>query len=190
MFMYGDPKLDKHRRAFQFLSDWIDKHAPQVLDDVSPIWYEQAPDTTSWQMLTSQRGIDLIKEFEGCVLEAYDDGVGVWTIGYGHTRDVRKGDRISEQIAEDLLKLDLSEFENGVSSRVKAHLNQNQFDALVSFAFNVGLGALGESTLLRVLNEGDYQGASDQFGQWVHGGGQVMDGLVRRREAEKALFLS
>lgn len=141
-------------------------------------------------MKTSQKGIDLIKEFEGCRLNAYQDSVGVWTIGYGHTVDVKQGDSITQEEAEQLLKDDLLIYEDGVNNLVKVEINQDMFDALVSFAFNLGVGALGKSTLLKLLNRGKYSEASDHFTKWVYAGGVVLKGLVRRREAEQRLFRS
>lgn len=141
-------------------------------------------------MKTSQRGIDLIKSFEGCELSAYQDSVGVWTIGYGHTVGVKKGDKITQAQADKMLAEDLAIYEQGVQSMVKRTLTQGQFDALVSFSFNVGLGALGRSTLLRLLNSGDWQAASQQFARRNKAGGRVLPGLTRRREAERALFVS
>lgn len=139
----------------------------------------------------NQRGLDLVKSFEGLSLRAYRDPVGIWTIGYGHTGpEVGPGDVITRAQAEALLRKDLTRFETGVRSLVKVPLNSNQFSALVSFAFNVGTGALAQSTLLSRLNQRDYQGAANEFSRWVYGGGQVLPGLVRRREAEKQLFLS
>lgn len=139
-------------------------------------------------MKTSQRGIDLIKSFEGCELSAYQDSVGVWTIGYGHTVGVKKGDKITQAKADKMLSEDLAIYEQGVQSMVKRTLTQGQFDALVSFSFNVGLGALGRSTLLRLLNSGDWQAASQQFARWNKAGGRILTGLTRRREAERKLF--
>lgn len=140
-------------------------------------------------MKTSSKGINLIKEFEGLELEAYLCPANVWTIGYGHTKTVTKGMVISEEGAEELLKQDLRHYENGINKHVKVELNQNQFDALVSFSYNLGVFALRTSTLLRVLNEGDYEEAANQFGRWVRANGKVLNGLVRRREAERSLFL-
>ena len=115
-------------------------------------------------MKTSQKGIDLIKEFEGTVLKVYKDAVGLPTIGIGHL--IKKGEvftTLTQQQAEELLAKDLKQFEEGVSTSVKVALTQNQFDALVSFAFNLGIGNLNSSTLLKKLNVGDIQGAADQF---------------------------
>lgn len=142
-------------------------------------------------MNTSQKGVDLIKASEGLELKAYKDSVGVLTIGYGSTgTHVFARQVITESQAEVLLKSDLSRFEKGVMDLVKVPLNQNQFDALVSFSFNLGLGNLKSSTLLRKLNSMDYAGASLEFERWNRAGGKILAGLTKRRLAEKALFLS
>lgn len=143
----------------------------------------------------NEDGLAIVKGFEGLELHAYQDSVGVWTIGYGHTAvagppDVYAGQSITEAEAEAILRRDLEMFENGVRDLVQVSLNSNQFSALVVFSFNVGLGALADSTLLRKLNAGDYAGAANEFPRWVKAGGRTLAGLVRRREAEKALFLS
>lgn len=139
-------------------------------------------------MKISERGISLIKRFEGIRLEAYQDSVGVWTIGYGHTEGVKQGDKISAEQADALLMYDLAIFQRGVNKSVTAAITQGQFDALVSFAFNLGVSALQGSTLLRKLNAGS--DASGEFERWVYAGGVKLAGLVRRREAERALFVS
>ena len=146
-------------------------------------------------MQTSDKGIALIKQFEGCKLTAYQDSVGVWTIGYGWTQPVdgkpiRAGMTIKQETAERLLKTGLVSYENDVSRLVKVDLTQGQFDALVSFTYNLGARSLSTSTLLRKLNAGDYAGSSDEFLRWNKAGGKVLNGLTRRREAERALFLS
>lgn len=146
-------------------------------------------------MQTSDKGIALIKQFEGCKLTAYQDSVGVWTIGYGWTQPVdgkpiRAGMTIKQEAAERLLKTGLVSYESDVSRLVKVGLTQGQFDALVSFTYNLGARALSTSTLLRKLNAGDYAGAADEFLRWNKAGGKVLNGLTRRREAERALFLS
>ncbi|MEG4686485.1 lysozyme [Enterobacter cloacae] len=146
-------------------------------------------------MQTSEKGIALIKEFEGCRLTAYQDSVGVWTIGYGWTQPVdgkpiRAGMTIKQETAERLLKTGLVSYESDVSRLVKVGLTQGQFDALVSFTYNLGSRSLSTSTLLRKLNAGDYAGAADEFLRWNKAGGKVLNGLTRRREAEHALFLS
>ncbi|EMA2416325.1 lysozyme [Citrobacter freundii] len=146
-------------------------------------------------MQTSEKGIALIKEFEGCKLTAYQDSVGVWTIGYGWTqpvdgKSIRAGMTIKQETAERLLKTGLVSYESDVYRLVKVGLTQGQFDALVSFTYNLGARSLSTSTLLRKLNAGDYAGAADEFLRWNKAGGKVMNGLTRRREAERALFLS
>ncbi|HAS0869419.1 TPA: lysozyme [Enterobacter hormaechei subsp. oharae] len=146
-------------------------------------------------MQTSDKGIALIKEFEGCKLTAYQDSVGVWTIGYGWTQPVdgkpiRAGMTIKQETADRLLKTGLVSYESDVSRMVKVGLTQGQFDALVSFTYNLGARSLSTSTLLRKLNAGDYAGAADEFLRWNKAGGKVLNGLTRRREAERALFLS
>ncbi len=140
-------------------------------------------------MTINQDGVNLIKSFEGMELEAYLDAVGVWTIGYGHTQGVYEGMTITEGQAEELLIKDLAEFEAYVSEAVQVSINDNQFSALVSFTFNLGAGSLFESTLLKLLNQGDFQGAVDQFPIWNKAGSQELEGLTRRRKAERALFL-
>lgn len=133
---------------------------------------------------------ELIKSFEGLELEAYLCPADIWTIGYGHTGDVKEGDTITKAEAEDLLDKDLEKFRSGVNICVKVPLNENQFGALVSFAYNVGIGSLQSSTLLKLLNAGDYDAAADQFPRWNKSGGKVLTGLTRRREAERAVFLT
>ena len=133
-------------------------------------------------MKTSQTGINLIKEFEGCVLQAYDDSTGVWTIGYGHTVGVKRGQKITQVQAESFLKNDLVIYENGVTG-TKINLNQNQFDALVSFAYNCGVGSLKTLVANRNLKQ-----ISEALLLYNKAGGKVLAGLVRRRKAEKELF--
>lgn len=159
-------------------------------------------------MRISENGIAFIKRWEGLRLKPYKDVAGHWTIGYGHLirphEDFSAG--ITEAEAEELLRRDLAPVEADVNLLVRVPLTQNQFDALVSFAFNVGTDVdadeiaegLGDSTLLKKLNAGDYVGAAEEFVRvengrtvgWVHAGGKVVEGLVNRREAEKALFLT
>ena len=145
------------------------------------------------EMKINHEGLELIKAFEGLMLEAYVDPVGIWTIGYGHIRGVQPGDRITAEEAETLLVNELQEYEHGVERLVRVPLNENEFSALVSFAYNVGVGALGSSTALRRLNAGDRLGAADALTWWnkgrVSGDLVVLPGLTRRRAAEKALFL-
>lgn len=138
----------------------------------------------------SQAGIDLIKSFEGCKLTAYQDSVGVWTIGYGHTGDVYPGMIITQEKAEELLRSDLKTAENAVNAKVIYPITQNMFDALVSLTFNIGSDAFGTSTLLKKLNQGDINGAANEFDKWIYAGSKVQPGLVRRRAAEKEMFLN
>lgn len=141
---------------------------------------------------TGAAGLTLIKSFEGLSLEKYRDAVGKWTIGYGHLILPNENfpQALSKVEAEDLLRADLGTTERGIHRLVTVALNQNQFDALVAFAFNVGLGNLQNSTLLRLLNQGQYQEAADQFPRWNKAGGKILAGLTRRRDAERALFMA
>ena len=141
-------------------------------------------------MNISQKGIDLIKKFEGLRLEAYRCPAGIPTIGYGTTKGVEMGIKITKDEAERLLKKDIEQFENGVLSRLRVKVNQNQFDALVSFTFNVGVGNLRISTLLRKINSSDFLGASNEFKRWVFAKGRRLKGLERRRLMEAELWLS
>lgn len=141
-------------------------------------------------METSNKGIELIQKFEGLRLTAYKCPAGVWTIGYGHTKGVQSDMKISQAQATQFLKEDLKSCEKCVNQYVKVGLNQNQFDALVSFTFNCGGGALKSSTLLKKLNKGDYTGAANEFLRWNKSNGKVLNGLIKRRKAEKELFLT
>lgn len=160
-------------------------------------------------MNISERGLDIIREFEGykqalpdgscmayqCVVGRRADGSpiydGKWTIGYGCTKAVTKGIVWTRERAEHELRKEVSEAEGAVTRLVTVEINQNQFDALTSFAYNCGIGALQGSTLLRKLNAGDYEGAAAEFGKWVNSNGvKNVPGLVRRRREESALFLS
>jgi lysozyme len=141
-------------------------------------------------MKISVHGLNLIKRFEGLRLQAYQCSAGVWTIGYGHTSGVRPGDIIDEAQAGIFLRRDVAASENIVRRFVTVALNQHQFDALVSFVFNLGSGNFAASTLLRKLNASDYAGAAEEFSRWVHADGKPLPGLVRRREAERHLFMT
>lgn len=146
-------------------------------------------------MKTSEAGKNIIKGYESLSLHAYICPAGVLTIGWGHTgKDVYQGMVISESTAEALLSKDLIRFENSVSALVTVPLSQNQFDALISFTFNLGAKSLESSTLLKLLNSKDYKGAAEQFPRWnkgkVNGKLTVINGLVKRRETERQLFLS
>lgn len=142
---------------------------------------------------TSEEGLDLIREYEGLRLEAYPDpGTGgePWTIGYGHTGDdVFPRMRITRTEADALLRGDVQHAEKAVRDLVRVPLTQHQFDALVSFCFNCGRGALAKSTLLRKLNAGDYDAVPAELARWNKAAGRVMPGLVRRRKAEAALWV-
>jgi lysozyme len=138
----------------------------------------------------NRAGLDLIKRFEGLRLEAYKCPAGVLTIGYGHTGDVEPGMKITEHQADVILGYDLEKFERGVTDLTEGiELNENEFSALVSFAFNTGLAALARSTLLSKIREGE-PGVGEEFEKWVYGGGKKLPGLVARRAAERALFLT
>ena len=137
----------------------------------------------------SGNGLALTEQFESCRLTAYQDQVGVWTIGYGHTGpDVTPKLTITQSQAETLLAHDVGRAADCVNKAVTIELTQNEFDALVDFVFNVGTGAFAGSTLLRVLNAGNLDAAASQFDLWDHAGGAVVAGLLRRRQAETALF--
>lgn len=140
-------------------------------------------------MRTSQAGIGLIKSFEGLRLKSYQDSVGIWTVGYGTTRGIGPGMSITIEQAERMLTNDITRFEPQVDQLVKVPLSQNQWDALMSFTYNLGATNLGSSTLLKLLNTGDYAGAAAQFPRWNKAGGQVLAGLTARRAAEQQLFL-
>ena len=134
-------------------------------------------------MRISENGINLIKRFEGLRLEAYRCPSGVLTIGYGHTRGVKIGDKITKQRAEELLREDLRVFESYVNDSVSLPLNQNQFDALVSFAFNCGVG-----NLRKLVRNRDLGQIADAIVLYNKGGGKVLKGLKKRREEERKLF--
>lgn len=138
---------------------------------------------------TSFTGRAIIKAYEGLRTEAYRDSVGRWTLGWGHTKDVVEGDTCTLQQAEDWLCEDLHEAESCIARSVTVPLNQCQFDALASFTFNLGSGNLRSSTLLKLLNSGDYLGASRQFLVWYRAGGKILEGLTKRRMDEMKLFM-
>jgi len=142
---------------------------------------------------TSDNGRHFIEQWEGLFLHTYNDGVGVPTIGYGHTTAagppaVHYGMTITKDQADQILAADLHSVEVDVQRLVKVPINQNQFDALVSFTFNLGAGALAKSNVLRAVNSGHFSEVPGDMMAWVHGGGHVMLGLVRRRKAEGELF--
>lgn len=145
-----------------------------------------------------QNGLSVLKHFEGLKTEAYLCTSKVWTIGYGHTQGVKPGMKITELKAEELLKQDISQFEKDVNNLLKVPVSQNQFDALVCFAFNVGSDidqdltpeGLGDSTLLKRVNMMDFVGASQEFHKWIRSAGEISNGLIRRRKAESILFMT
>ena len=139
-------------------------------------------------MKISNTGIDLIKHFEGCETEAYLCPAGVPTIGYGHIKGVQMGDVITEAQAHEMLVEELEEYESYINDFVTVSLNQNQFDAMVSWVYNLGSGNLRASTLLKVLNSGNYSDVPEQIMRWNKAGGKVLEGLTRRRQAEANLF--
>lgn len=166
--------------------------ASEIVDQILP-----APEPNDRKI--NPAGLALVKEFEGLERKipsrpgfviAYRDIVNVLTIGYGHTSGVRVGQVISFAEAEDLLRLDLAEAEDGVTQLVRVPISDNQFAALVSFAFNLGVASLAGSTLLRKVNAGDTAAAANEFLKWANAGGHPSAGLLRRRKAERALFLS
>jgi lysozyme len=139
-------------------------------------------------MRTSQRGIEMIKQHEGLRLKAYLDPANVWTIGWGHTHRVHPGQQITLEQAQAFLAIDIAVAEDCVNRNVTVALTQSQFDALVSFVFNLGCGSLRRSTLLRHLNGGSHALASKEFTRWNKAAGRVLRGLVRRREEEQMMF--
>jgi|TARA_R100000084_G_C4580916_1_gene113768 GH24 family phage-related lysozyme (muramidase) len=139
-------------------------------------------------MNISEEGKSLIKKFEGCKLEAYLDAVNVPTIAYGRTKNVKMGDVCTQEQAEEWLDEELYEYEGYVKDQVNVNLEQYQFDALVSWVYNLGPTNLSKSTLLKVLNDGKYNDVPAQIRRWNKAGGNVLEGLTRRREAEALLF--
>ena len=142
-------------------------------------------------MKTEAAGINLIAGFEQCRLKAYKDGGGVWTIGFGHTGpEVKEGETITQDEADELFYGDLIHAEQCVDELVTVPLTQNQYDALSSWSFNLGYKHLKGSTMLKLLNKGNYASAAEEILKWNQDNGKVVAGLVRRREAERKLFLS
>ena len=139
-------------------------------------------------MNISNEGISLIKKFEGCELEAYQDAVGVWTIGYGHTKNVKEGMTVSKEQADNMLLNELDEYCEHVEKAVTVDLKQCEFDALVSWTYNLGPTNLNNSTMLKVLNNKEYNEVPNQIKRWNKAGGKVLQGLVRRREAEARMW--
>ncbi|WP_165465351.1 lysozyme [Enterobacter cloacae] len=139
-------------------------------------------------MRTSERGKELIKSFEGLRLQSYQCLAGIWTIGYGHTKNVSRGDVMTRETAEHYFNESILQKEQIVKKFVMVSLNQQQFDALVSFVFNLGEGNFRRSTLLQKINQNDFAGASQEFKRWIYANGKQAPGLLRRRKAEEQLF--
>jgi len=139
-------------------------------------------------MKISEEGKALIKKFEGCKLDSYRCSANVATIGYGHIKDVDDGDTCTQEEADQMLAEDLEEFEGYVDKLVTVDLEQNQFDALVAWTFNLGPTNLKSSTMLRVLNEGKHENVPSEMKRWNKAGGETLEGLIRRREAESLLW--
>ena len=139
-------------------------------------------------MKISQEGIELIKKFEGCRTESYRCSANVPTIGYGHTAGVKDGDICTKEEAESLLASDLEEFEGYVDKYVEVDLTQSQRNAIIAWTFNLGPRSLKSSTMLKELNAGNYEKVPSEMKRWNKAGGKVLDGLIRRREAESLLF--
>ena len=146
------------------------------------------PATKETSMEISQEGLSLIKKVEGCKLQSYKCAAGVWTIGYGSTNGIEEGMEISQERADMLLLEDVEVFEKAVNELVEVPLEQNQFDSLISWTFNLGPTNLKNSTLLKVLNNKNYDEVPTQIKRWNKAGGKVLQGLIRRREAEALLF--
>ena len=139
-------------------------------------------------MQLSKTGIELLKHFEGCELKAYQDSVGVWTIGYGHTKGIYEGLEITQSEAEKMLQDELPEYEGYVTDKVVPMLQQHEFDALVCWVYNLGPTNLSSSTMLKKLNAGEFKEVPFQMKRWDKAGGQPLLGLTRRRNAEALLF--
>lgn len=139
-------------------------------------------------MKLSLEGVELIKKFEGCELTAYRCSANVLTIAYGRIKEVKEGDTCTQEQAEEWLTEELLEYESYVNDMVEVSLLQNQFDALVSWVYNLGPSNLKSSTLLKVLNSGEYKSVPEQIKRWNKAGGKVLEGLTRRRQAEALLF--
>jgi len=139
-------------------------------------------------MKISEDGLELIKKFEGCETSAYQDSVGVWTIGFGHTKDVEEGQTCSIEDAESMLADEMDEYEGYINNMVKVDLQQHEFDSLVAWVYNLGPTNLGESTMLKVLNGGQFDRVPDEMNRWTRAGGEILEGLVRRRQAESLMF--
>ena len=138
--------------------------------------------------IMTDKGLDFIKRMEGCQLIAYQDGGGTWTIGYGHTRGVKEGDEISPYVANSLFQTDILGFEIQLNRLIRVDLEPNQYNALLSFIYNLGATNLRDSTLLQYVNEGKFELVPDEFRKWNKINGEVSLGLTRRRELEATMF--
>lgn len=163
----------------------------KLIDWVLSLFKRPGPRPSSPVTRTSADGIKIIKHYEGVRLKAYQDAVGVWTIGYGHTGpDVYEGMTIAQEQAEKLLARRLvDEFEPAVMGALRIRPSQHEFDAMVSLAYNIGVGAFANSTLVKRFNSMDTMGAANEFLRWDKAGGKLLKGLRRRRAAERARFL-
>ena len=141
-------------------------------------------------MNINEAGIKLISEFEGCALTAYQDIKGIWSIGFGHTANVKQGDTCTAEQAQEWLTQDTQWAVERLNRMIKVSLNENQFSACVCFAYNVGTGNFERSTLLRCINTSHLDDAANEFLKWNRANGIVSSGLTRRREQERALFLA
>ena len=209
--MTSKTRLQKQRqKAVEILLSKADKTVPALIDyhidewarnalDLPPRPDGQAPyegwmigrkESSLKDKKISETGVALIKKWEGCRLKAYQCSAQVWTVGWGHTKDVGRNTVISQEYADELLIQDLRIYEEAVNKYVKVPLTQNQFDAIVSLSFNIGIGAFQKSTLLRVLNRKDYAEAANQFLVWKYAKGKIVQGLINRRADERKLFLS
>ena len=149
--------------------------------------FERSPVST---LTLTYKGLEFIKAKEGFRSHPYQDSVGVWTIGYGTTKGIHAGTgAVTEAQGEALMWGDINSFHNELVNLVKVPLKQNEYDALMSFIYNLGADNLAKSTLLKKLNAGDYEGAANEFPKWVFAGGKVLDGLVTRRTQEQQTFM-
>ena len=172
--------------------DWLEDNLGQGVMHCFLEKWREAPPEPEVPSGINKAGLDLIKEFEGCRLEAYLCPAGVWTIGWGRTQDVYPHQTCTQEQADNWLKEDLWDYEDCVSRLINVTLTDNEYAALVSFAYNCGCGALQDSTMRRRLNAGDDKETvfRQELPKWVRGGGEVLPGLVRRRNAEIALAVS
>lgn len=173
--------------------DTKDKSTIDWYDEVEKVSKEETEAQDSYfnakDLKPSEECVKLIEEFEGFRSEAYQDSVGVWTIGFGSTRGVKPGDTITHHEAKERMLEELDRYyATAIRIHVKVPVTQSMFDSMCSFCYNVGQGNFSNSTLLKKLNKEDYQGSSEEFTKWVYAGGKQLAGLVRRRKAERALF--